>query len=183
MSSREKILSAIIQTDTKPTERPITETKNILFENPLEAFMESLKSAGGEAVIMRRSEVDEKLKELHDKYNIIVDARKKSQKFPEKLENTELLILEGEFAVAENGAVWINPKDKYPRELLTLAENIIIIVEKDSIVSTMQEAYARLDFSDISYALFLSGPSKTADIEQALVIGAHGAIGMKVFLI
>lgn len=47
----------------------------------------------------------------------------------------------------------------------------------------MHEAYKRLDISQIGFGVFLAGPSKTADIEQSLVIGAHGARSLVVFCI
>ncbi len=47
----------------------------------------------------------------------------------------------------------------------------------------MHEAYARLAPREIGYGLFISGPSKTADTEQALVIGAQGARRCTVFLV
>jgi L-lactate dehydrogenase complex protein LldG len=67
--------------------------------------------------------------------------------------------------------------------LLTLAENLAVVLPVENILPTMHEAYERIDLAKTSYALFMAGPSKTADIEQSLVIGAHGAMGMKVFLI
>ena len=42
---------------------------------------------------------------------------------------------------------------------------------------------ARLRFEEPGFGLFISGPSKTADIELALVIGAHGARSTMVFLV
>ena len=47
----------------------------------------------------------------------------------------------------------------------------------------MEEAYKKIDPKTLKYALFISGPSKTADIEQTLVIGAHGAKTTTVFLV
>ncbi len=86
----------------------------------------------------------------------------------------DLAIVKGEFAVAENGAVWIKNKDNRHRSLYFIAQNIVIVVNKDSIVNNMHEAYELISFEEGNYGVFVSGPSKTADIEQSLVIGAHG---------
>jgi L-lactate dehydrogenase complex protein LldG len=47
----------------------------------------------------------------------------------------------------------------------------------------MHEACARVAAGPKEYGLFIAGPSKTADIEQALVIGAHGARSCTVFVV
>lgn len=46
----------------------------------------------------------------------------------------------------------------------------------------MHEAYSRTEKGGYDYGVFMSGPSKTADIEQALVFGAHGPIQVLVVL-
>ena len=46
----------------------------------------------------------------------------------------------------------------------------------------MHAAYQQLNGQNFDYGLFLSGPSKTADIEQSLVIGAQGAMSLTVIL-
>jgi len=56
-------------------------------------------------------------------------------------------------------------------------------VDERQVVNDMHEAYARLAPREIGYGLFISGPSKTADTEQALVIGAQGARRCTVFLV
>lgn len=87
---------------------------------------------------------------------------------------TDSLTIEGEFLVAENGAIWIEPAADVERSSIFLAEHLVIEVPKNEIVSNMHEAYERLKGRDFSYGTFISGPSKTADIEQSLVIGAQG---------
>ena len=93
---------------------------------------------------------------------------------PHALENVDLAIIEAEFGVAENGAVWVKNSNNRHRALYFLATQLLIIVDKNNIVDTMHEAYERIEFNQSGYGTFISGPSKTADIEQSLVIGAHG---------
>ena len=83
--------------------------------------------------------------------------------------------VKGSFGVAENGAVWIEalPEGATRRDLF-IHETLIISLDKTQIVNNMHEAYRRLGEQADGYGLFISGPSKTADIEQALVFGAHG---------
>jgi L-lactate dehydrogenase complex protein LldG len=85
--------------------------------------------------------------------------------------------------VAENGAVWVNTDGLRHRGLLFLTESLILVVEGKNIVRDMESAYARIDFSRLRSGYFISGPSKTADIEQCLVIGAHGARSLIVVVI
>jgi L-lactate dehydrogenase complex protein LldG len=57
-----------------------------------------------------------------------------------------------------------------------LAEHLVIVLAESDIVDNMHAAYERLGarLGEAAYGCFMSGPSKTADIEQALVIGAQG---------
>jgi len=102
---------------------------------------------------------------------------------PQECRDVGLTIVRGELAVAENGAVWVNADSLRHRGLLFLSENLILVVEGESIVRDMESAYARLDFSRLRSGYFISGPSKTADIEQCLVIGAHGARSLIVVVV
>ncbi len=83
-------------------------------------------------------------------------------------------MVKGNFAVAENGAIWMKNENNRHRALYFIAQNIIIVIEENELLNNMHEAYERIDFEDAGYGVFISGPSKTADIEQSLVIGAHG---------
>jgi L-lactate dehydrogenase complex protein LldG len=67
---------------------------------------------------------------------------------------------------------------------LFLAEHLALVVRAGDVVSDMHEAYARLARSaPPCYGVFVSGPSKTADIEQALVVGAHGPRSLALLLV
>jgi L-lactate dehydrogenase complex protein LldG len=59
-----------------------------------------------------------------------------------------------------------------------------VLLDRNSLVDNMHEAYKRIHFDDAyQYGTFMSGPSKTADIEQALVMGAQAARGLTVVML
>jgi len=102
---------------------------------------------------------------------------------PHALDGLGLAVLPGDFAVAENGAVWVPGARLRPRALFVIAEHLALVVPAGEVVDDMHEAYGRVRFDGDGFGVFISGPSKTADIEQALVIGAHGARSCVVFLV
>jgi L-lactate dehydrogenase complex protein LldG len=102
---------------------------------------------------------------------------------PHGLEGLGLAVLPGAFAVAENGAVWVAGEAFRPRAAFVIAEHLALVVRVGEIVHDMHEAYRRVSFPGAGFGTFIAGPSKTADIEQALVIGAHGARSCTLFLV
>ncbi len=86
----------------------------------------------------------------------------------------QAVIVPGRFAVAENGAVYVDSDDVTARIAIVLAEHLVVVVPHAAIVPTMHEA-VRLMPAESRCGWFLSGPSKTADIEQSLVFGAQGS--------
>jgi L-lactate dehydrogenase complex protein LldG len=99
------------------------------------------------------------------------------------LEELGLAVLPGAFAVAENGAVWVAGEALRPRGIFVVPEHLALVVAAADVVHDMHEAYRRIAFPGAGFGVFIAGPSKTADIEQALVIGAHGARSCTVFLV
>lgn len=90
------------------------------------------------------------------------------------LDTLDVLVCGTSLGVAENGAVWIASRDPVLRAALFLAARVVIVVGEADLVDDLHEAYARIDVRAQAFGAFVAGPSKTADIEQALVIGAHG---------
>lgn len=103
---------------------------------------------------------------------------------PHALADLDLVVLKASLAVAENGACWIEGSALPHHALVVIPEHLAVVVEAAAVVPDLQAAYAALDLAGRPrWGLFLAGPSKTADIEQSLVIGAHGARSATVFLL
>lgn len=98
------------------------------------------------------------------------------------LNGTDVGIVRGTVGVAENGCVWV-PQTMRERAVCFISEQLVIVLDKGSLVSNMHQAYRRIGMTGYGYGCFISGPSKTADIEQALVMGAQAARGVTVILV
>jgi L-lactate dehydrogenase complex protein LldG len=103
---------------------------------------------------------------------------------PGGFSEVDVLLCQAEFGVAENGAVWLDERAAPIRAGLFLTQHLVLLLDRAALVDNMHEAYARLGarVGQTGYGCFLCGPSKTADIEQALVVGAHGARSLVVVL-
>ena len=100
-----------------------------------------------------------------------------------ELDDLDLAIINGSFGVAENGAIWVTEKDIILRFVPFITKHLVIILNKNSLVENMHEAYLHLKDYEEGYGVFIAGPSKTADIEQSIVIGAQGPLSLSLFLI
>jgi L-lactate dehydrogenase complex protein LldG len=102
---------------------------------------------------------------------------------PHELRDVDFCVLGAELGVAENGAVWITEHGGKNRAVAFLTQHLAIVVRAETLVHNLHEAYEKVAIPSPGFGLFLSGPSKTADIEQSLVIGAHGARSCTVIVI
>lgn len=195
MSSRAEILSRVRRHLPQAMELPDLDEPWIRYPDPIEQFARVLAGVGGECrVVANRDQAHESL-QAHVPYTAsktivshvdgvgtsTIDVAAIAD--PHDLEHVDYAILPGELAVAENAAVWVTDAQVPHRTLFFLSQHVALVVPKSSVVHNMAEAYAKLNVAARSFGTFISGPSKTADIEQALVIGAHGARSMIVFLV
>lgn len=193
MSSRASILEKIKENQpASVTELPILSTLGLEAFDVLEKYKTVLQGIGGDFV------------EVKD-YDSVIDFVKKNYATekrmittipvlaeiaetdwfnddPHTLENVELTLVEAHFGVAENSALWVTDDLLGQRVAPFITQYLAIIVHKKDIVATMHQAYDRIRNQEYGFGTFIAGPSKTADIEQSLVLGAHGARGLIVFL-
>lgn len=184
MTSKELILKKIKENNIVPeVNLPEYDNFGITYDNKFEQFSTIIKTVGGDAISTSKEKLDVLISSLYSEEKVIVSNVEESnlgnfiandESDSHNLKDVDLAIVKGEFAVAENGAVWIKNNENRHRSLYFIAQNIVIVVSKSDIVNNMHEAYEKISFDDKGYGVFVSGPSKTADIEQSLVIGAHG---------
>lgn len=165
------------------------------FEDPFERFCEVLETVGG--VCHRVASLDEAnacLNEVEEWNNAavrisVVDGVGDSTvniddiDDPHDLENVDFAVLRGHFGVAENAAIWVTDDTVKHRVMYFLPQRLVIVIPASEILNNLHEAYGRIEIRNHKFAGFISGPSKTADIEQSLVIGAHGARSLIVFAV
>lgn len=192
MRSREKILEAIKA--NKPLHAMLPDfslpAKNE--KNLAERYKESLTKNGGklfslDSVIKVNDLISAHFPDSRQICSLVEGITTNriisSQDYPLALHNIDLAIVQGTLGVAENAATWLSEENLVIRALPFITQHLIIVLKKDHIVATMHDAYQRINIQETAYGVFIAGPSKTADIEQSLVIGAHGARSLTVALI
>jgi len=195
VNSREAILASLRR--NAPPVSPLPEAPTaITYADPERQFAEAFVSVGGKFVrVASLAEVNTEL----GKFEPYTQARKIASLIPDigranvdlavlkdplELEGLDIAIIAGEFGVAENGAVWVPGSTLGPhRAIFVVTQHLVLVVPAGQIVHNMHEAYDRIRLERPGFGIFISGPSKTADIEQALVIGAHGARSCTIFLV
>ena len=191
MGSKEDILARLKKHAVDQVERPEMTFEPLTFSDPLVQFEKIMKVVGGNCVVLEKGQdVNEVIR------NVFPDAKSIASNLPEvtcatvnpdtlddprELNGTDVGVIRGDFGILENGMVWINQRTRY-KALFFISEALVILLDRNRLVNNMHEAYKQLAFDDFGYGCFISGPSKTADIEQALVIGAHGARAVTVIL-
>ncbi len=191
MNAKKEIIDSIRKHSIEKFEMPELAIPGLPQTDPEEGFINACRLTGGNVVLLDEPErLPEVIRDLYpEAKNIVSDLALDGIKTlnpdgydrPHQLANTDVAIIKGTFGIAENGAIWI-PKNTKHRALYFIAENLIILLDRNNLVSTMHDAYERIAADEYEFGVFISGPSKTADIEQALVIGAHGAKSVTVIL-
>jgi len=193
MSSREKILNAVRANQFNGPALPDIEFLERKGKGTPEKFKTVLSSIGGEVfyinsldevsrIVARQFSAISRIVNLVPGIQIPTQETLLENIDPAQLHSVDLALIPAHFAVAENGAVWVTAEDLSPRVIPFICEHLAIVINSGHIVPTMHEAYQLIANYNYGYSVFIAGPSKTADIEQSLVIGAHGPRSLTVFI-
>lgn len=193
MSARENILNAIAMNQPELVELPVIDISTVIhYEDAYVQFKTVLESIGGKAELISDITVlKDQLIADKIKGNFVVNTIPALGEVDQQvaalsaieLEKVEKAYVKGTVGVAENGAIWVYESQMINRLIPFICQHLILIIEKKDIVNTLHQAYEKLDVSREGFGAFIAGPSKTADIEQSLVIGAHGARSATIYVI
>ena len=191
MTSRETMLGAIRAARPDLVPLPDIPDFDSGADDRTSAFAEMLASVGGRVIETQRDRLAADVREAHPEADVVASTVPEVEgtlqlaeaAHPRDLADLDLLVCESALGVAENGAMWLGEAQVEHRAAPFIAQHVVIVLEKSRLVGTMHEAYARLDVRADGFGVFVAGPSKTADIEQSLVIGAHGPRSLLVLLV
>ncbi|MEJ5961568.1 LutC/YkgG family protein [Pedobacter immunditicola] len=191
MTPREKILKATLENQPALVALPTVDWAALLtYEDVVAQFEAMLTKIGGNVIRFSAIETLQAHIQLHAPDEVVINTLDASgeqrmqlaalRSF--ELENVHTAYVRGALGVAENGAVWVDEKAMINRVLPFICQHLVLVLRADQIIATMHHAYQQIDVATTGFGAFIAGPSKTADIEQSLVIGAHGPRSLTLFL-
>ncbi|QUB50974.1 LutC/YkgG family protein [Prevotella nigrescens] len=188
---KEELLNKLRRNVVRQFDMPSKPVDGIVYSDVINQFVEMSKTVGAKVLEVKSSDdLNSVIRETYPNAKIFAssingieaDLNPDTIASAADLNGTDVGIIQGELGVAENGCVWI-PQTMKERAVCFISEELVILLDKNNIVSNMHEAYKRIQMPHYGYGVFISGPSKTADIEQALVMGAQAARGVTVILV
>lgn len=171
---------------------PDMNIKGITYPDTYAQFVEMTQTVGGKIVEARKTDdLNALIRDLYTEARtfasnlpyLTIAQRNPDNVDATDLDGTDVGIVEGAIGIAENGCIWISQTMK-EKTVCFISEYLVILLDRQNIVNNMHEAYNRIEFDPrYEFGTFISGPSKTADIEQALVMGAQAARGLTVIVL
>lgn len=197
MTSRQRILNRVRQYQPPMVELPAHLQNGMTYADPRAQFLAVLEQVGGRGTVasdLTDAESFVRTLPVMEDAKIVVSLVKgiavgnldiHSCQEPHELAGVDVAIAPGKFSVAENAAILVTDENLKHRAIYFICQHLVLLVPANEIVHNMHQAYARLGgaFDRPGFSGFISGPSKTADIEQALVIGAQGPRSLTVVLV
>ncbi len=188
---KEELLNKLRRNVVRQFDMPSKPVDGIVYSDVTNQFVEMSKTVGAKVLEVKSSDdLNSVIRKAYPNAKIFAssingieaDLNPDTIASAADLNGTDVGIIQGELGVAENGCVWI-PQTMKERAVCFISEELVILLDKNNIVSNMHEAYKRIQMPHYGYGVFISGPSKTADIEQALVMGAQAARSVTVILV
>ena len=170
MSSRDDILARVRR--NQPAAVALPEVP--LFDAVVHDFKTNLERMGGE--FATSIDVRKKFPEARVIVSTVpeVQGNRQLPDDPRKLEDVDVGVVRARFGVAETGSVWLSEHEFGVNALGFLPQHLVVLLDPKAIVPNLHHAYRHPAFREARYAILMTGPSATADIEGILVRGAQG---------
>lgn len=196
-NTRENILSALRKNVRETYDMPnLGQLKPITYGDPVAEFKTKTTTTAGARLIEARvgDDLNALVRQAYPDAQLIASNLQgvNAQLNPdncsvEELERVDVGVIEGKIGVAENACIWV-PQQMKEKAVCFASQQLVIVLRQRDVVNNMHEAYDRIAasseyFQQYKFGTFISGPSKTADIESALVYGAQAARGVTVVLL
>lgn len=189
MSSRDSILFALRELHLPQQEMPRIQIE-AKHEGLMDQLEKSLSKQGGKLQVTSdigeiQHRLDDMIAEGKQVLSLVqgLQGNREPDAQGRNLCDLDFAVLWGDMACAENGAVYVRDAVTGHRVVPFITEHLALVVKKDNIVANMHEAVSSVRLKPGRFATFIAGPSKTADIEQALVVGAHGPCSLTLYLV
>jgi L-lactate dehydrogenase complex protein LldG len=183
MNSRDFVLDAVRR--NQPAARPLPELP--VFDSPaadlLASFGAALERMGGTmAEPPAGGSLDSFLAELFPQARVICSATSEVRGTrsiaavtdPRELQDVDVGVVRAVFGVSETGSVALSDREFGINALGFLSQHLVVLLDPQAIVGDLHDAYGQSGFFEARYAVLMTGPSATADIEGVLVRGAQG---------
>lgn len=183
MSSRDHILQRVRLNQPAPTELPLVPSFDRPLPDPFAAFTAALARMGG--VVSEPPDEGSLTLFIRKRFpqaRVICSATPEVQGTrdlalvgePGELEDVDVGVVRGAFGVAETGSVWLSEREYRVNALGFLSQHLVVLLDPRAILPDLHHAYRERGFHEARYAVLMTGPSATADIEGVLIRGAQG---------
>ncbi|KGI59434.1 hypothetical protein HMPREF3034_00658 [Prevotella sp. DNF00663] len=191
--NKEELFAKLRANTKEQFDMPDMNINGIRYEDTVKQFIQTTITSGGKIVEAKKTDdLNEIVRQAYPEAQVFASnlpAITIAQKNPDTaaeaadLNGTDVGIIQGEVGVAENACVWV-PQTMKEKSIMFISENLVILLDRQNIVDNMHDAYKRIKMDErYNFGTFISGPSKTADIEQSLVMGAQAARSVTVVIL
>jgi len=183
VTSRDIILGRVRRNQPAWRELPQLPDFSRPLADPLASFTAALKRMGGTLVeAPAGGSIYQLLRTRFPDARVICSATPEVEgtrpvaavRHPSDLDDVDVGVVRAVFGVAETGSVWLSEREFGINALGFLSQHLVVLLDPASIVGNLHDAYRRRGFFEARYAVLMTGPSATADIEGILIRGAQG---------
>jgi L-lactate dehydrogenase complex protein LldG len=189
MTTREAFLAKVRQAQPPARPRPDVPLFATAGGDLRARFTAALQMMGGACVeAAAASEVSELIRERFGAAASIASASREvpgtqaltPDTEPASLQDIDVGVVRARFGVAETGSVWFSEREYQVNALGYIVQHLVVLLDPAQLLDGLQDVYRRDDFRDARYAVLVTGPSATADIEGVLIRGAQGVRSLTV---